>query len=281
MCYNGPRNHHNTTQKEGPPMEDEKNMPARGDDSSVIYWNFSINSDFLVVQANDLVGGRQALKLNSAKLIRAAIMQISPEDEELKPYKVTVRKFAQLIGIDASNVYRYAEEITDDILKNPVYIREYRTGAPPRWIKIPWVSFCEYDSNAGILIQLNEKLKPLLIGLRTHFTAYALQDILSMKSVYAIRIYELILSRIVINPIRLEGERVTIPLDELRELCGCTDKYERLSSFKAKVLDMAKREINEKTTYFVDYAFLKKGRSVFAVDFYINPKYQEHIKNRR
>lgn len=52
-------------------------------------FNFSLNTGNYVVQANDLVRGKQSLKLNSAKLIRAAIMQIVPEDKELKPYIIT------------------------------------------------------------------------------------------------------------------------------------------------------------------------------------------------
>ena len=52
-----------------------------------------------MVQANDLIGGKQALKLNSAKLIRAAIMQIVPEDEELNPYIVSIKKYLNYWGV--------------------------------------------------------------------------------------------------------------------------------------------------------------------------------------
>ena len=61
-----------------------------------------------------------------------------------------------------SNVYRYADEVTDDILKNPVYVKEEKNGKPVKWIKIPWVSRCEYNSGIGIAIKLNDELKPFL-----------------------------------------------------------------------------------------------------------------------
>ena len=71
-----------------------------------------------VCQANTLVGGKQALKLNSAKLIRAAIMQVVKGDEELKPYIITIKDLSELLGVPASNIYRDIENITDDIIRN-------------------------------------------------------------------------------------------------------------------------------------------------------------------
>ncbi len=68
------------------------------------------SSDY-VVRANSLTGGRQALKLNSARLIHSAIMQVVREDEELKPYIITIKGFAQLLQIDENNIYKYADEI--------------------------------------------------------------------------------------------------------------------------------------------------------------------------
>ena len=39
-------------------------------------FDFCLDARNYVVQANTLIGGKQALKLNSAKLIRSAIMQV-------------------------------------------------------------------------------------------------------------------------------------------------------------------------------------------------------------
>lgn len=123
-------------------------------DGQLCLFGFCTDTSNYVVQANSLIGGRQALKLNSAKLIRSAIMQIVNKDEELKPYIITVKEFAQLLQIDESNIYRYADEITDDILKNPVYVREEKQGKTVKWIKIPWVSRCEYNADMGIALKL-------------------------------------------------------------------------------------------------------------------------------
>ena len=59
-------------------------------------FDFSLNSNNYVCQSNTLISGRQALKLNSAKLIRAAIMQIKYDDTELKPYVITIADLSEL-----------------------------------------------------------------------------------------------------------------------------------------------------------------------------------------
>ena len=112
-------------------------------------FDFSLDPGNYVVQANDLIGGKQALKLNSAKLIRAAIMQIIPEDEELKPYVVSIKEIAELLGVSESNLYRDIDDITDDIIKNSVFIRQVK-NRQVKWVKIPWVSRCEYNSDVGL-----------------------------------------------------------------------------------------------------------------------------------
>ena len=54
-----------------------------------------------------------------------------------------------------------------------------------------WCSTCEYEDGI-ITIKLHDKLKPYLIQLKQHYTQYMLQDILMLKTVYAVRLYELI-----------------------------------------------------------------------------------------
>lgn len=241
-------------------------------DGQLCIFDFCTDSSNYVVQANTLIGGKQALKLNSAKLIRAAIMQVVKEDTDLKPYIITIKEFAELLQIDKSNVYKYADEITNDIIRNPVYIRKV-DGKNIKWIKIPWVSRCEYNSDMGIAIKLNDELKPFLINLKEHYTQYTLQEVLAMKSVYAIRIFEMIQSRIMSKVLPKDGVEIDITVQEIRECCDCMDKYPLIGNFKDRVLDKAKEEINRVTMYHMDYSYIKKGRSVVAIKFYVNMCY--------
>lgn len=215
------------------------------------------------------------VKINSTKLLRNAIMQVVKEDDELKPYIITIKDFAKFLKIDESNIYKYADEITDDIIKNPVYVRE-DSG---KWMKIPWVSKCEYDPDKGIALKLNEELKPFLIKLKDHCTQYIIQDSLAMKSVYAIRIYELLQSRIMAKIPPKKGIYIDISVQEIKECCKCGDKYKEFSNFRIKVLDKAKDEINRGTMYVMDYSYIKSGRTIVGIKFYVNMCYHAHNRN--
>lgn len=238
-----------------------------------LVFGFCLDTGNYVVQANNLIGGKQALKLNSAKLIRSAIMQVVREDEELKPYIITVKGLSELLGVPASNIYRDIEDITDDIIRNPVYVREERDGKTVGFIKIPWVTRCEYVSDMGIALKLNEELKPFLLNLKEHYTQYTLQEVLSMKSVYGIRIFEMIQSKIMSRVIPKEGVTVKVPVQEIRECCDCEEKYPAFGNFKAKVIDRAVKEINRVTMFRVSYSYIKSGRNVVAIEFHTNMRY--------
>lgn len=236
-------------------------------------FDFCLDTRNYVCQANSLVGGKQALKLNSAKLIRAAIMQVVRDDEELKPYIITISELAELLNIPKSNIYRDIDDITDDILNNPVYIRE-EVGKKVRWIKIPWVTRCEYNSDIGVALKLNDELKPFLINLKDHYTQYTLDSILVMKSVYAIRIYELLQSEIMTRILPRAGTDIELSVETLKECCGCESKaYNTFSNFRNRVIDIAVKEINEKTLYTLSYDYVKKGKSVIGLIFHINMKF--------
>lgn len=238
-----------------------------------ISFNFCLDTRNYVVQANNLIGGRQALKLNSAKLIRSAIMQVVRDDEELKPYIITIKDLAELLNVPASNIYRDVQQITDDITSNPVYIREEVQGKTVRFIKIPWVTRCEYKSDVGIALKLNEELKPFLINLKDHYTQYTLQEVLAMKSVYAIRIFEMLQCKIMSKTLPKEGINIPISVQEIRECCSCEDKYPAFGNFRDKVISVAVKEINRVTLLKVEYSYIKDGRTVVAIDFKVNMRY--------
>ena len=148
-------------------------------------------------------------------------------------------------------------------------------GSKKKFKKISWVSFCEYDSDVGFAIKLNQDMKPYLLGLQNNYTEYTLDNILAMKSVYGIRIFELLQEKIKNGhrPLPKNGLNIELTVQYIRECCDCENKYERFSQFKLRVLDRAVEEINRVTTYKVSYDYVKNGKSVIALIFHINMKY--------
>ncbi len=242
--------------------------------------------DNMVVQSNDLIGARQNLELNEAKMIRIIIMQILSDDVEFRPYEISINEFSQLIGNkDSSNLYRRARLFCESLQTKRVNIH-LDDGS---WQSIVWVPTCSYDAKAKkIKIRLNDDLKPYLLNLVNsgYYTQYVLENILYFNSVYALRIYELLMRKTMTKIIPKGGMDILLSISEIRDACMLykTDnkgivtteiKFERVSQLKEKVIDLACKEINAATMYTVSYSDKKEGRNITGFIFHLDRGYTD------
>lgn len=241
-------------------------------------FNLSTNTSNYVVQSNALVLAKQSLKLNSAKIMRVLIMQIQPHDDDFKTYQITITELAKLLGVARSNLYRDIDGITDELMKSQIVLRpsDYDVSRKneKRFVKLQWVDACGYDDELGLAIKINPILKPYLLNLKERYTQYPLEDILSMKSSYAIRIYELIQEEQIMKYLPRNGAYVELSIQDIRHACDCEDKYPLFANFRERVIDVAVREIGECTNYVVTYEPIKKNGSTYdTIRFHINMFY--------
>ena len=237
--------------------------------------SMNLESSYPVVMNNDLVMGRQAMGLNEAKLLRLAIMQIVKEDTELMEYTVKLTDLADLLGISSSNLYRDIRNICESLMKEVIYIGDH-LKPKKKWEMFNWVSRCGYDGEGIVSIKLHSELKPYLIGLKEWYTTYPCESALAMKSVYAIRIYEIIMAKKMLSAIPAEGTKIEVMIEEIRRACDCENKFAKISDFKKKVIDISIREINQKTECNVTYENgNKEGRKLVSLFFYVNYKFNK------
>ncbi|GAA8361819.1 hypothetical protein HpDR37_29820 [Helicobacter pylori] len=117
---------------------------------------------------------------------------------------------------------------------------------------------------AVICYQLNDCLKPYLLGLRKNFTQIPLQHILPIKSGYAIRIYQMLLSELKQN--RNEVEMNLLYLQDV--LCVPKSMYAWIC-FKQRILEPSLKEINATTDIVADYRPLKERQKIVKLAFEI------------
>lgn len=224
-----------------------------------------------VVLANDLIKGRTALSLNASKLLRTAIMQIKPDDEELKLLKISVDDFGEMIGTSGDSLYRDIKKTCKEIMSKPIEIMD-RTNPKEDWKIISWCSYCQ-KRKGYIYIQLNNDLKPYLIGLKKLYTQYQLDNILRFKSSYSIKVYELIklgLHNItILKPAQIIPVEIT--LDSLRIATGTEKAYPNISDFKKRVIKPAVKDIDSipfgmRIDHVED---IKKGKHIVGFTFYV------------
>lgn len=223
-----------------------------------------------VVMSNDLIKGKSNLSLNELKLLRLTIMQVIAEDKDLMTYQVKISDLANILDITSPSIYRDVMEMCKHLLQEIVCVGD---GNPKhKWQMFQWCSRCRYK-NGVITIRLHDDLKPYLIQLKQHYTQYMLQDILMLKTVYAVRLYELIREE-------MKGQKVyadktaTVSLDveTIRKATDTENKYEKMGMFKQRVIDSAISEIKEKSCFNITYNDIKESRKIVGFKFKIESK---------
>ncbi len=109
-------------------------------------------------------------------------------------------------------------------------------------------------------------MKPFLLRLKERFTTYKLNNVMKLRSIYSIRIYELL------KQYQSIGKR-TITIESLRKMLGIEpDEYKTYNNLKRKVIMVAHKEVNEKTDICFDYKEIKLSRKVNEIEFIVQKK---------
>ncbi len=124
----------------------------------------------------------------------------------------------------------------------------------------------------GIIeFDLSRHILPYLFELKNNFTSYELAAALRLTSKYAKRIYPLC------SQWKDKGETKKYDILDFKRMLGLvddkgTDKMPRISDFKASVLDLAAKQINEHTELHVSYTLEKKGKAFKHIVFTVKPQ---------
>ena len=214
----------------------------------------------LIVKHNEIIEGKYNMSITEVKIIAKLTSVIQKEDDDFKRYMFKASDILKELNMGDDN-YAALKESIDKLVVRKIELRQESST-----LTTTFLSSAEYFENSMIELEFSPKLKPYLLQLKNNFTKYYLEDILTLKSFYAVRIYELLKQYEKIK------ER-TITIDDLKEMLKVTEKsYNLYSNFKAKVLAISEREINEKTDLNISYEEIKSGKKVTSIKFHISKK---------
>lgn len=231
--------------------------------------------EYLVVKDNDLIQkNRFELSLQEQKTVAFICSMIKPltavngADNMIYQldYEFNIRDFCKVCKIDYDNGKNYADIKT--VLKHLRDKSMWLTLEDGSEALVGWLSKVVMNKKSGIVkIRLDEDLVPYLFDLGQRFTQYQLYNILSMRSAFSIRIYEIMKSYAF-------QKSKTFDLDDLKRLLGVDEvkSYARFPDFRRKVLEKAKEEINNTSDLTIQFEPIMKGRKVIKVKFRIKQK---------
>lgn len=214
-------------------------------------------SQSMVVKSNKLIEARYRLSIQEQRLVLLLTSKIRREDVDFQWYKLKILDLAKFLGLEKNkNIYESVRQAIRRLMQRVITVEDINTD-------LHWIDAASYGEKGVVKIAVHQLLKPYLLSLRSHFTKYYLKHVVYLKSVYSIRLYE------VLKRYENVGEAV-IMLETLRQMLGVkATEYEAYNNFKRKALLVAHNEIPQKTDISFDFEELKEGRRVTKIRFLI------------
>ncbi|KOR25409.1 replication initiation protein [Clostridium sp. L74] len=228
-----------------------------------------MNKSYLVTKSNYFImNSSYDLSLEEQKLILTLASMVQPDDEEFKPYIFKISEFMDLLGVENQAKYTEIPKITKELMKKVFEIEEGK-----KIIQTAWLSGAIYEKGTGyVTLKFNPDLKPYMLRLNGLFTQYKLANILSMKSKYSPRVYEILKC----NEFKKQ-EYIEIEVKELRKLLKAENIYPRYNDFKRKIILQTQKELKKISDISFEFEEIKTGRKVTTLRFYIESKKQKNI----
>lgn len=230
------------------------------------------NSNNLVVKTNRLVEALQTLSLVETRLVQLAIIDARETGKgitERTPLSIHASRYANALGLtlDAAYLAMLSAE-------KSLFDRQFTYTKDGEKIRTRWVSQVKYVKGEP---RIEIMFTPAVIdeitrldGYQDALTSYAFEKTADLTSVYAVRLYELL-----IQWRSTGGKPPMFKLAVFREQMGIgVNEYKAMCDFKKAVLDLAVNQLNKSKScdIMVSYAQKKTGKAIAGFEFRFEPK---------
>ena len=231
-----------------------------------------IERNFLVVKANEFIQKtRFNLSLAEQKTLAYVCSMINSIEENnfQLEYDFSILQYCKCCGFDYNSGQNY-QEIKATLKK--LSDRSIWLDLGDSEVLVRFLAKVRTNKRSGqVHIKLDEDLVPYLFDLKKKFTKYQLYNILAMKSAFSIRLYEILKSYCFHGA---GAFHKSFLLDDLKKMLMVHEvkSYGDFSLFRARVLEIALKEINNLTDITVTYGVIKESKKVVEIEFLIQYK---------
>lgn len=228
--------------------------------------------EVMVYQANPLVEGRRDFSLIETRLFYLGLKDLKPQltNKDVPWNAMSIRDFPttiiptkeiiELFGND--KYYNTLKDICRGLAKKYVEIeREDGKGFSER----PVFLDLTYTAEEGLRLVFSPFMVPYLLELADkQYTKIPFEQIWHLQSKYAVRLLELLLQYQ-----NTKTHERTIMYEDLRRYLNVADGdyTDRMNNFIRYVVDKPIKDINENTSYKVEYEKVKDGRKTIGFKF--------------
>lgn len=243
------------------------------DNEELIRGDFGVN---LVAQHNDLITASYSLSVLEKKLLLGCICKINSFEGITSdtPFSFSMEEAKSVLGIDTDNTgmvdkfRRSARNLMTKIVEH---------DSVKGWQDFTFAHTSEYDhSTKTMTIYFSKGIIPYLSELHNQFTTYRIMHVGSLKSKYAIRLYELL---VMWNGQKYGkgcgGENIKkFTTDEFVGLVanGSKSYKKSVNMLKKRVIEPALEQINNETDVALEVKYIKSGRNITHIQLFFTVK---------
>lgn len=260
-------------------------------------------------KSNELINAMGKGTALSQKLFAIGMQNIKIDETNNVVATIYGTELRKMFKSSSGSLYEHIEALCDKQIKGAtifdwiLLMKDKENGKIEAHQVVTDASF----KNGTLTLRYNNSLTDKIVNLQKDYTVLSLSDTLSLKSVYSLRLYEMLKSAYdyqravtkrqgelvfeyditelklelgIINSggskeIKAELEKDCPDYDKIEALAaektGQT-KYKEYKIFNRNVLAKARDELNEKTSLVVDYEPIKNGRKAVAIRFFVTKK---------
>lgn len=224
-------------------------------------------SSRMVLQGYDLTTAKYRTNLYQKRMMLAVVSaaQAKLDGEKHiagKQFKIEEGEFPTVIvpvelilqNDDSSNIYAVRKAAKDFVGRSIEYM-----DSDKNWIVFsPFISAMIPHYGSEIHLQIHKLFWEAILDYRSGYRKFDVKRAIALKSVYAIRFYELISGK---------TDPITYSVMDLKVMFAMKDKYKQINDFVRKVIEPAKKELDLAAPYSFDYMPVKNGRKIVAFTF--------------
>lgn len=224
-----------------------------------------------VVKSNRLNAAIQSMSLIEIRIMQLAIIYARETGrglDTLTPLKISAKTYSEAFNVTQNAGY---EAILS--AEKTLFNRQFTFLDDKKKIKTRWIQQVAYLDGEGAIeiifaaavVEEISRIDPY--SKKTFFTEYMLEQTASFSSAYSVRLYELVAQWTAAK------KTPVFKIEIFRGQLGLVGSdYERMSDFKRRVLDLAVREVNEKSDLNVKYTQVKDGKTIIGFEFTVHVK---------
>lgn len=236
----------------------------------------------IVSKANAFIESGYAINLVAQRVIILAIIEAREQGSMSQIggiHRIKASDYEKHFECDKTTAYRSLKSACENLYESEFVWTDKDAKGRDKINKSRFVQRASYSEGGGYVeVMFGNDVIPLITRLSEKYTEYELKQIKDLNSVYALRIFEILMQWSSV------GKTPIIAIENLRTRLGIEEhQYKTMGNFKSRVLDHAIKEINNNTNITATYEQHKEGRRIvgFTFKFKVKTKSQKAVESKR